>query len=50
MTGAGAYADLLARRFELAKKRLGFHEPAVLNTRHFRPPVDTAQMDLFESV
>ena len=47
MTGAGPYADLLARRFELAKKRLGFQAQPALNTQHFRPPVETAQMDLF---
>ena len=48
MTGNGPYAELLARRFELAKKRLGFHALAALETQHFRPPVDTAQMDLFD--
>ena len=48
MTGAGPYAELLAQRFELAKKRLGFHAPAALNTQDFRPPVvGAAQMDLF---
>jgi DNA repair photolyase len=47
MTGTGSYAELLSRRFEVAKKRLGFHTPAALNTHHFRPPVVTAQMNLF---
>ena len=48
MTGTGPYADLLARRFELAKKRLGFRSLAALNTQLFRPPVDTTQLELFE--
>jgi DNA repair photolyase len=47
MTGSGVYADMLARRFALAKKRLGFHEMPPLETRHFRPPGRIAQMDLF---
>jgi hypothetical protein len=47
MTGTGGYAELLARRFGLAKKKLGFSGLPELETRHFRPPVETAQMDLF---
>jgi DNA repair photolyase len=47
MTGTGTYAELLARRFEVAKKKLGFHAPAALDTRHFRAPEKTAQPDLF---
>jgi len=47
MTGTGIYADLLARRFALAKKKQGFRESPALETKHFRPPVRTAQMDLF---
>jgi DNA repair photolyase len=47
MTGAGPSAELLAQRFELATRRLDFHAPAVLDTQHFRPPVSTAQMELF---
>jgi len=49
MTGTGHYADMLARRFDVARNKLGFLEPAVLATRHFRPPVESAQMDLFSS-
>ncbi|MBI4954735.1 MAG: PA0069 family radical SAM protein [Myxococcales bacterium] len=39
MRGAGAYADLLAQRFERARARLGLlPRPRALETRHFRPP------------
>ena len=47
MTGTGVYADLLARRFEVAKKKLGFRALPPLETAHFRAPADTWQMDLF---
>jgi DNA repair photolyase len=47
MTGTGVYAGMLARRFEVAKKKLGFREPPALETKHFRSPAKTAQMDLF---
>ncbi len=47
MTGTGIYADMLARRFALARKRLGFHDLPALETGRFRPPGVTAQMDLF---
>lgn len=48
MTGTGHYADMLARRFEIASRKLGFPGSPPLETRHFRPPVEhTAQMDLF---
>ncbi len=39
MTGSGAYAALVAARFRLAAKRLGYGEPPVLRTDLFRPPV-----------
>jgi DNA repair photolyase len=48
MTGAGPYADMLARRFEIASRKLGFRAPPALDTQHFRPPQDTTQMDLFK--
>ena len=42
MTGTGAYAELLAQRFDLACRRLGLAtgRPAgmALDTRQFRPP------------
>jgi len=47
MTGTGSYAGMLARRFEIASRKLGFREPPALDTRHFRPPPDTTQMALF---
>jgi len=47
MTGTGAYAEMLARRFAVAKQKLGFRESPELETRNFRPPARTAQMDLF---
>lgn len=43
MRGQGVYADLLARRFALASKRLGFdasrHQWDVLDTSQFVPPL-----------
>ncbi|MEZ5542103.1 MAG: PA0069 family radical SAM protein [Pseudomonadota bacterium] len=47
MTGGGAYADMLARRFALARKRLGFQALPALETRHFRRPGAAAQQALF---
>lgn len=39
MTGAGPYATLIARRFDLARQRLGFpKQRASLRTDLFRPP------------
>jgi len=39
MVGEGEYADLIARRFRLATRRLGFeHKDPELDTRRFRPP------------
>ena len=37
-TGAGSYADMLARRFALSVRRLGFDERSPLGTEHFAPP------------
>lgn len=47
MRGTGPYADMIAQRFAVAKKRLGFGELPALETNRFRPPVTTPQMDLF---
>jgi DNA repair photolyase len=47
--GTGPYADLLARRFELARKRLGLDlERLTLDTTKFCPPAKrTPQLSLF---
>jgi DNA repair photolyase len=46
--GTGTLAELIARRFRLACERLGFNrERPPLNTRRFRPPEATPQLDLF---
>lgn len=49
MTGTGPYAELIARRFAVACKRLGLtRAPDVLDTTRFRKPEDAArQPDLF---
>jgi len=52
MRGQGLFADLIARRFELACKRLGLNEDRTLHldTTRFRPPKARgagAQLDLF---
>jgi len=49
MRGQGAYADLLARRFEVARRRFGLSEElASLSAEAFRPPLMTGpQLDLF---
>jgi len=47
--GRGPFADLLARRFELAVKRLGL-DPALLSLDQFTPPhprAQSAQLSLF---
>lgn len=38
MTGSGAYADMIAQRFRLAVRRLGFGEGPALDCSAFRPP------------
>jgi DNA repair photolyase len=48
MRGTGPYADLLRSRFELAVRKLGFHDPDTrppLDTSLFRPPA-AAQLRL----
>jgi DNA repair photolyase len=47
MRGTGEYAELIARRFELAERRLGFGDFPPLDCSQFIPPRDTRQMDLF---
>jgi DNA repair photolyase len=48
MRGTGTFADLIARRFELACKRLRLNpERTPLDTRRFRPPRASAQLSLF---
>jgi len=47
MTGTGARAELLAKRFQLACKRLGLGEPPPLRCHLFRPPMGE-QLSLFD--
>jgi DNA repair photolyase len=48
MRGTGVYAELLAQRFQLAIRRLGFHSPDPLAVQHFRAPKRNApQLELF---
>jgi DNA repair photolyase len=49
MRGQGAYAELIAKRFALAKRRLGLDQPrSPLRTDLFQPPVtDRGQLRLF---
>jgi DNA repair photolyase len=48
MSGSGEYARLLAQRFSIARKRLGFAESRELNRSLFRPPSrDERQYSLF---
>jgi DNA repair photolyase len=47
MTGTGEYAELLAKRFQLAIKKFGFGDPAELDCGQFRKPAkDDRQMSL----
>ncbi|MEM7406577.1 MAG: PA0069 family radical SAM protein [Pseudomonadota bacterium] len=48
MRGRGVFAELLAKRFDMARRRLGFASPAPLRTDLFTPPAaDDRQMTLF---
>ena len=47
MVGAGAYAELIARRFALASRRLGYGELPSLRTDLFRKPGRGGQLGLF---
>jgi DNA repair photolyase len=46
MRGTGPYAEVLARRFELATRRLGYGEGADLDASRFQPP-GARQIPLF---
>jgi DNA repair photolyase len=48
MRGTGQYADLLAQRFRLAKKKLAFPGSPALNSGLFRTKPISGQMDLFD--
>jgi DNA repair photolyase len=43
-SGSGVFAQLIAKRFQLACRRLGYRQPAALRCDLFRPP---GQMSLF---
>ena len=47
MRGTGDYADLLARRFVLAERKLGFGEFPPLDCGQFIPPRVVPQLELF---
>lgn len=47
MRGAGEYADLLAKRFAIAERRLGFGDFPPLDVSQFCPPRSTPQLELF---
>jgi DNA repair photolyase len=46
MTGSGAYADMIAQRFRLATRKLGFGEAPELDCSGFRPPNLGGQLSL----
>jgi DNA repair photolyase len=47
MRGTGDYADLLAKRFAMAERRLGFGDFPPLDDSQFCPPRSTPQLELF---
>ena len=47
MRGTGDYAELLAKRFAMAERRLGFGDFPPLDASQFRPPRITPQLELF---
>jgi DNA repair photolyase len=47
MRGTGDYADLLAKRFAMAERRLGFGDFPPLDVSQFCPPRSTPQLELF---
>ncbi|MCB1320858.1 MAG: radical SAM protein, partial [Leptospiraceae bacterium] len=50
MRGTGTYADLLARRFQVILRRLGFHTQAPrLNFTQFRHRPEDFQLRLFST-
>ncbi|MDH5182119.1 MAG: radical SAM protein, partial [Gammaproteobacteria bacterium] len=48
MRGVGLYADMLAKRFNLALKKLGYAQSVPLDSRRFNPSVFAAQYSLFD--
>jgi DNA repair photolyase len=52
MKGQGIYAEMIAKRFQLACKRLGYNLPSKpLDTSRFKPPMHknpSTQLDLFD--
>lgn len=46
MKGTGVFAELIARRFNLAAKRLGFGPEPNLDSSQFRPPNPSGQLSL----
>jgi DNA repair photolyase len=47
MRGTGEFADLIARRFGIARRKLGFGDFPELDVTQFRAPRVTPQLDLF---
>ncbi len=47
MRGTGDYADLIAKRFDIAHRKLGFSDFPSLDVAQFRPPRVTPQLELF---
>jgi DNA repair photolyase len=47
MRGTGEYAELIAKRFAIAHKKLGFGDFPPLDASQFRPPSITPQLELF---
>jgi DNA repair photolyase len=47
MRGTGEYAGLIAQRFELTERKLGFGDFPPLDCSQFIPPRSTPQLDLF---
>jgi DNA repair photolyase len=47
MRGTGDYADLIAKRFDIARRKLGFSDFPPLDATQFRAPRSALQLDLF---
>lgn len=47
MRGTGVFAQLIEKRFELARKRLGYRAPPSLDCSRFTPPQVAGQLSLF---
>jgi DNA repair photolyase len=47
MRGTGEYATLIRKRFDLARKHLGYHPAPELDCSRFTPPASTPQISLF---